>query len=50
MKRKLLWAFVAAVPFLMAASPAGAQALGLEPEVEEARQAGIPVGPVHRRQ
>jgi erythromycin esterase-like protein len=47
MKRTLLWIFAAVVPCLMtAASPAGAQALGLEPEVEAARgQAGIPVGP-----
>jgi erythromycin esterase-like protein len=47
MKRKLLWIFAAVVPFLtMAASPAGAQALGLEPEAEAARrEVGIPVGP-----
>jgi hypothetical protein len=47
MKRTLLWTFTAAVPFLMiTASPAGAQALGLEPEVEAARrEPGIPVGP-----
>lgn len=47
MKRKLLWIFAAAVPcLLMAASPAGAQGLGVEAEVEAARgAAGIPVGP-----
>lgn len=53
MKRKLQWAFAVVVPFLaipflitLAASPAGAQALGLEPEIEAARgEAGIPVGP-----
>lgn len=47
MKRTVLWVFAAVVPFLMmAASPAGAQAVELEPEVEEARRgAGIPVGP-----
>ena len=52
MKRKLLWIFAAVVPCLvvsfltMAASSAGAQALGLEPQVEAARrEAGIPVGP-----
>ena len=47
MKRKLLWIFVAVVPCLMmAASSAGAQALGLEPGVEAARRVpGIPVGP-----
>ena len=45
MKRKLLW-ILGVVPFLMApVGPAGAQPIGLEPEVEEARQAGVPVGP-----
>ena len=47
MKRKLTWIFAAVVPCLMmASSSAGAQALGLEAEVEAARGgAGIPVGP-----
>ena len=47
MKRKLLWIFAAVVPCLMmAASSAGAQALGLEPEIAAARrEAGFPVGP-----
>ena len=45
MKKKLLWIFAAVVPLLMTAVPAGAQASGLETEVEEAQQAGIPVGP-----
>src|SRR5215203_1970298 len=51
MKRKLLWIFAAVVPSLvvpslvLAASPAGAQALGPEPEAGAARRAGIPVGP-----
>jgi erythromycin esterase-like protein len=47
MKRKLLWIFVAVVPCLMmAASSAGAQGLGLEPEAEAARRVpGISVGP-----
>jgi erythromycin esterase-like protein len=46
MKRKLLWFFAVALPFLMAGSPAGAQGLGLEPVAEAARrEPGIPVGP-----
>ena len=47
MKRKLRWIFAAVVPCLMmAASPAGAQGLGVKPEAEAARGVpGIPVGP-----
>ncbi|HKI06233.1 MAG TPA: erythromycin esterase family protein [Thermoanaerobaculia bacterium] len=56
MKRTCRWIFAAVVPFLVipslvipligAASPAGAQAPGLEPEFEAARrEPGIPVGP-----
>lgn len=45
MKRKLLW-ILGGVPFLMVvAGPAAAQPLRPEPEVEEARQPGLPVGP-----
>jgi erythromycin esterase-like protein len=47
MKRTCLWTFAVALPFLaMVSLPAGAQALGLEPEAEAARrEPGIPVGP-----
>jgi erythromycin esterase len=49
MKSKLLWVFAAVVPYLLpglilAASPAGAQAPGLELEVEEAKKGGDPIG------
>jgi hypothetical protein len=47
MKKTRRWIFAAVVPFLtIGVSPAGAQAPGLEPEVEAARrEPGIPVGP-----